>query len=233
MSLSSRHVLMGLETHLNGPTMPSVWTHPSHVTRNKNLHQFSLESPLLPHPFSNPLSNRHRARIAAVRSTTTALAAAETRRRATLCSSAVACLPISPLPLITRCRVLRADTTWSTATAPAQRSSLRPAACMSSSSFSTTPERPLLATAIPHQVGRGHRRRRVSSVFQVFQKYVFKCFIWDIAYVAMTIYTCCKYMFQVFQLFHTYVSNVLSRCCRSISKCCITCMSKAYVSGVS
>jgi hypothetical protein len=57
--------------------------------------------------------------------------------------------------------------------------------------------------------------------------YVFKCFRrlktfvssvssgcckkdWDVAYVAMTKYTCCKPTFQVFQVFHTYVSIVLS-----------------------
>jgi hypothetical protein len=33
-----------------------------------------------------------------------------------------------------------------------------------------------------------------------------------VAYYAMSIYVCCKYMFQMFQLFQTYVVNVLSRC---------------------
>jgi hypothetical protein len=34
-----------------------------------------------------------------------------------------------------------------------------------------------------------------------------------IAYVAMAIHLCCKYMFQMFQLFQTYVVSVLSICC--------------------
>jgi hypothetical protein len=39
-------------------------------------------------------------------------------------------------------------------------------------------------------------------------------------------------MLQVFQLFHMYILIVLSRCCKSISGYCITCMLQAYVSSV-
>jgi hypothetical protein len=39
---------------------------------------------------------------------------------------------------------------WSTATAPAQRSSPRPIACLSPSSLSTAPKHHLLATTVPH-----------------------------------------------------------------------------------
>jgi hypothetical protein len=36
---------------------------------------------------------------------------------------------------------------------------------------------------------------------------------------------CCKSMFHVFQLFQRYVVNVLYRCCKSRSGCCICCNS--------
>jgi hypothetical protein len=67
------------------------------------------------------------------------------------------------------------------------------------------------------------------AVFQVFSGISEVCFqviYLNIAYVAMAIYTCCKYMFQVFQLFQTYVSSVFSGCC-------ITCTLQAHDSSVS
>jgi hypothetical protein len=73
----------------------------------------------------------------------------------------------------------------------------------------------------------------------------------DVAYVAMAVHIfqmyvpnvstfldiCCKCIFQMFQLFQTYVANVLSRCCKSISECCICCndytnMFQAYTENV-
>jgi hypothetical protein len=62
---------------------------------------------------------------------------------------------------------------------------------------------------------------------------MFEVFHLDIVYVAMVIYACYKHMFQVFLVFQTYVSSVSSGCCRSISKCCITCMLQVHVSSVS
>jgi hypothetical protein len=63
--------------------------------------------------------------------------------------SAVVYLPISPPPFATHRRVLRANAAWSTAFFTTS------AACMPPSSLSIAPERCLLATAVPHQVGRG------------------------------------------------------------------------------
>jgi hypothetical protein len=39
----------------------------------------------------------------------------------------------------------------------------------------------------------------------------------------MTIYGCCKYMFQVFHVFQTYAVNVSSKCFKSRSWCCTCC----------
>jgi hypothetical protein len=69
-------------------------------------------------------------------------------------------------------------------------------------------------------------------VFPSVSEICFQVFHLDIAYVAMVIYVCCKYMFQVFQLFQKYVLSVLSACCRSISGCRRTCMLQKYVSSV-
>jgi hypothetical protein len=84
-----------------------------------------------------------------------------------------------------------------------------------------------LATVVPHQIDCGRRRRCVSSI-QGVSRLCFKCFvwmlqkyIWDVAYVAMTIYACCKHMFSSvlgiseFQVFQMYVSSVLSGCCKN------------------
>jgi hypothetical protein len=38
-------------------------------------------------------------------------------------------------------------------------------------------------------------------------------FYLDIAYVAVAIHVCCKFMFQMFHLFGTYVASVSSRYC--------------------
>jgi hypothetical protein len=66
--------------------------------------------------------------------------------------------------------------------------------------------------------------------FQVFQKYVFKYFIWILS-MLQWLYT---YVSSIcFSCFRRMCSSVLSRCCRSISECCITCMLKTYVSSVS
>jgi hypothetical protein len=53
-------------------------------------------------------------------------------------------------------------------------------------------------------------------------------FYLDVAYVALDIHVCCKYMFQLFQ---TYVASVLSRCCI----CCTSYkrMLQVYVLNVS
>ena len=61
----------------------------------------------------------------------------------------------------------------------------------------------------------------------------------DVAYVAMAIHVCCKRLFQMFHLFfqmyvayvfiwllhmfHTYVANVLSRCCICFAMACQVC----------
>jgi hypothetical protein len=73
----------------------------------------------------------------------------------------------------------------------------------------------------------------VSSVLSVLD--VCLVFYMDVVYVTMALYTCFKHMFQVFQ---THVANVLSRCCKIRSRCCICCceytlMFQAYVSSVS
>jgi hypothetical protein len=53
------------------------------------------------------------------------------------------------------------------------------------------------------------------------------CFHLDVAYVAVAIRVCCKFMFQMFYLIQTYVASVLSECCI----CCsgYTHMLQAYV----
>jgi hypothetical protein len=170
--------------------------------KNRRSH---LELLLFPYPFSNQL----------FASALPRLAPPLPRCRDRCSCNAATCytepsvatyFPVSPPPLDTRRRVLRAITAWFTMTALAQRSSSCPAACLSPSFLSTAPKRRLLATILPHQVGLGCRRRQVcfKSCFQVFHLYV--------AYVAMTIYVCCKYIFQVFQLFHTYVSSISFVC---------------------
>ena len=45
----------------------------------------------------------------------------------------------------------------------------------------------------------------------------------DVVHVVMAIHICFKCMFQMFHLFQTNVASVLSRCCKSISGCCICC----------
>jgi hypothetical protein len=49
-------------------------------------------------------------------------------------------------------------------------------------------------------------------LFQVYFRSCFEVFHLYVAYDAVVIYVCCKYMFQVFQLFYTYVSRVSSVC---------------------
>jgi hypothetical protein len=101
-------------------------------------------------------------------------------------------------------------------TTAARHSSSHPAACLPPSSLSTAPERRLLAIAVPHLV----RLATDDAVFQVFpsvSEVYFQVFRLDIVYVAMVIYACCRYMFQVFQSFQMYVVSVLSvlsACCR-------------------
>jgi hypothetical protein len=56
-------------------------------------------------------------------------------------------------------------------------------------------------------------------------------FYLDVAYVAMAIHVCFKFMFQMFQLFQTYVASVLSRCCIYCTS--YTRMLQVYVSNVS
>ena len=60
----------------------------------------------------------------------------------------------------------------------------------------------------------------------------------DVAYVTIALYACFKHMFQVFHMFQTHVTNVLSGCYKSRSRCCICCyvytrMFQAYVLSVS
>ena len=43
----------------------------------------------------------------------------------------------------------------------------------------------------------------------------------DVAHVRMAIHVCFKCMFQMFYLFQTNFANVLSRCCKNRSRCCI------------
>jgi hypothetical protein len=66
--------------------------------------------------------------------------------------------------------------------------------------------------------------------FRCFKR-MLQVFYLDIAYVALTIHVCCKYMFQMFQLFQTYVASVLSR--YFIYCTDYTCMLLVYVSNVS
>jgi hypothetical protein len=87
----SGRALLGLDTRLNGPALPSTRTHPSRVAQNKkNIRPFPLESPFYPHPFSNPLSNRRHARTVVACSTATMMPTAKTWQRAALRLSAVA-----------------------------------------------------------------------------------------------------------------------------------------------
>jgi hypothetical protein len=43
----------------------------------------------------------------------------------------------------------------------------------------------------------------------------------DVVYVVMAIHACFKCMFQMFHLFQMNVASVLSRRCKSRSRCCI------------
>jgi hypothetical protein len=71
-------------------------------------------------------------------------------------------------------------------------------------------------------------------MFHAFQIYVaYGCYKSrsGVAYVAMAMHVCCKYMFQVFQLFQTYVASVSSGCCI----CCsgYTCMLQVCFPNIS
>ena len=57
-------------------------------------------------------------------------------------------------------------------------------------------------------------------MFQVFHTDVAKVDR-DAAHVVIAIHVCFKYMFQMFHLFQRNVASVLSRCCKSRSRCCI------------
>ena len=195
-SVSFEGALVGLDTRLNSLTLPSARTHPSRVAQDKKkISAFTF------------LSNR---RCACIHSRThsprahrcgmfhrdcTAAPAAQ-RHVAPRPSVAAACLPVPPSPLTTRRRVLRGGVAWSTATALAPRSSPHPAACLPPSSLSIAPERPLLATAAPHQVGHGCRRRHV-FVSTVFQKLF--------SSVSSVCCVCCNGYIRMLQV---YVSNI-------------------------
>ena len=84
-------------------------------------------------------------------------------------------------------------------TAPAWRCSPHPAACLPPSSLSTAPERHLLATAVPHQVGHGCRRRHV-FVSTVFQKLF--------SSVSSVCCVCCNGYIRMLQWLHTYVASI-------------------------
>jgi hypothetical protein len=133
------------------------------------------------------------------------------QQRASPRPSAAACFPVSPPLLTTRRRVLRANTAWSTTTAPARRSSPRPATCLPLSSLSTAPERRLLATVVPYQVGHVCRWRYV--LFQVCFRNCFQVFHLYIAYVASICFSC---FIRMFHVFHLYVLCVSSCCCKMI-----------------
>jgi hypothetical protein len=53
-------------------------------------------------------------------------------------------------------------------------------------------------------------------MFQYFKR-ILQVFYLDVAYVALAIHVCCKYIFQMFQLFQTYVASVLSGYCRYVT----------------
>ena len=86
----------------------------------------------------------------------------------------------------------------------ARCSSPRPAACLPPSSLSTAPERRLLATAVPHQVGCGRRRCRVSSVF--------RCFISMFSSVSSRYCICCSGYICTLQVYVFSVSVVSYVC---------------------
>jgi hypothetical protein len=77
--------------------------------------------------------------------------------------------------------------------APSFLSPPRRATRLPPSSLSTTLERRLLATAVPHKAGRGCWRCHVLGVSDV----CVQVFHLNVAYVAMAIYACIKHMFNV------------------------------------
>ena len=140
-----------------------------------------LELPLFPHPFSNQVSMPASPRLAPPRP----------RYRRLL-----SCLPTathhSPPSSTSRHGMVHSDCL----TAPTWRCSPHPAACLPPSSLSTAPERHLLATAVPHQVGHGCRRRHV-FVSTVFQKLF--------SSVSSVCCVCCNGYIRMLQV---YVSNI-------------------------